>query len=369
MSVDIPSDQPVTPGTPESPVNPQVETPESPPRRIQMEFRGSGSEFFRIWIVNVLLSIVTLGIYSAWAKVRTKRYFYGNTYLDNHNFEYTADPIVILKGRIIAAVLLVGYIFAQNFFPVISGLLALAGMIIFPWFFVRAYAFNAYHSVYRGIRFRFSRSYGEAAKAYILWPFLGVITFGILYPSAILRQEKLLVEGHSYGESQFSLNIRVGQIWAIVGIMIALGVLFAIGTSVLTAIIAGVSGLEGAENRNGIFAIISMIPLFLFYFVMMAYFTVAMMNLRYGNMLIAGNQFNANYKFGAWLWLLVSNTFMIVLTLGLAIPWAMVRVVRYRASCTSLNARDMDHFVAGESNKTSALGDEVGEAFDLGFGI
>lgn len=366
MSVDIPSD---LPAAPESPVNPQVEAPETPPRRIQMEFRGSGAEFFRIWIVNVLLSIVTLGVYSAWAKVRTKRYFYGNTYLDDHNFEYTADPIVILKGRIVAAVLLVGYILAQNFFPIISGLLVLAGMIIFPWLFVRAYAFNAYHSVYRGIRFRFSRSYGEAAKAYILWPFLGVITFGILYPSAMLRQEKLLVEGHSYGENQFSLNIRVGQIWAIIGIMIAIGILFAVVSSIVTGIVVGVSGVGSDGYQSGVVAILSMIPVFLFYFVMMAYFTVAMMNLRYGNMVIAGNQFNANYKFGAWLWLLISNTFLIVLTLGLAIPWAMVRVVRYRASCTSLNARDMDHFIAGENQKTSALGDEVGEAFDLGFGI
>nr|WP_257713229.1 YjgN family protein [Vibrio neptunius] len=38
-----------------------------------------------------------MGIYSAWAKVRTKRYFYGNTYVDNDNFEYHAVPMQILK--------------------------------------------------------------------------------------------------------------------------------------------------------------------------------------------------------------------------------------------------------------------------------
>ncbi|MED5348372.1 MAG: DUF898 family protein, partial [Pseudomonadota bacterium] len=43
----------------------------------RFQFHGEGGEFFRIWIVNLVLSIVTLGIYSAWAKVRTKRYFYG----------------------------------------------------------------------------------------------------------------------------------------------------------------------------------------------------------------------------------------------------------------------------------------------------
>src|SRR5436305_11873488 len=46
------------------------------PRNLPLSFTGSGSEYFRIWIVNALLSIITLGIYSAWAKVRTLQYFY-----------------------------------------------------------------------------------------------------------------------------------------------------------------------------------------------------------------------------------------------------------------------------------------------------
>ena len=45
------------------------------------EFRGNTGEFFKIWTVNMLLTIVTLGVFSAWAKVRTKRYFNGNTFL------------------------------------------------------------------------------------------------------------------------------------------------------------------------------------------------------------------------------------------------------------------------------------------------
>lgn len=50
-------------------------------QRYTPQFRGTAKEYFKIWIVNVLLSIVTFGIYSAWAAVRTRRYFYGNTVL------------------------------------------------------------------------------------------------------------------------------------------------------------------------------------------------------------------------------------------------------------------------------------------------
>ena len=75
--------------TEESP-EPVSEKPDAPPREIPFEFHGDGQQYFKIWIVNLVLSILTLGIYSAWAKVRRKQYFYGNTKLDGVSFQYTA---------------------------------------------------------------------------------------------------------------------------------------------------------------------------------------------------------------------------------------------------------------------------------------
>jgi uncharacterized membrane protein YjgN (DUF898 family) len=69
-----------------------VLSPAAPTARVPFEFHGNGSEYFRIWIVNVLLSILTLGVYSAWAKVRNKQYFYGNTWINDAGFEYLAKP-------------------------------------------------------------------------------------------------------------------------------------------------------------------------------------------------------------------------------------------------------------------------------------
>ena len=89
---------------------PAAAIPEPRTQRVLLpfEFRGNGGEYFRIWIVNLLLTIVTLGIYSAWAKVRRLRYFYGNTLLDGHSFEYHGRPLAILKGRLIVVGLLRG---------------------------------------------------------------------------------------------------------------------------------------------------------------------------------------------------------------------------------------------------------------------
>ena len=65
-----------------------------------LHFGGSGFEYFKIWIVNILLIIITLGVYYPWAKVRNQRYFYANTTLEGRNFEYHATEKPPL-GRII----------------------------------------------------------------------------------------------------------------------------------------------------------------------------------------------------------------------------------------------------------------------------
>ena len=67
--------------------------------RHALRFEGTAGEYFKIWIVNLALSVVTLGIFSAWAKVRSKRYLYGNTFIGAHAFDYHAQPLRIPGDR------------------------------------------------------------------------------------------------------------------------------------------------------------------------------------------------------------------------------------------------------------------------------
>src|SRR5690349_18799843 len=75
----------------------------------QLQFTGSGGSYFGIWIVNLLLSIITLGIYSAWAKVRRLQYFYRHTELAGSGFDFHGSPTRILLGRIIALAMVILY--------------------------------------------------------------------------------------------------------------------------------------------------------------------------------------------------------------------------------------------------------------------
>ncbi|HEX6720272.1 MAG TPA: DUF898 family protein, partial [Burkholderiaceae bacterium] len=106
--------------------------PAPPPAgyRMAMRFTGSGSEYFRIWIVNLLLILVTVGLYYPFAKVRRLRYFYGNTKLGGEEFDFHGNPWKMLRGFLLMAALLGAYGLATNVSPraALVALLLLAGI-------------------------------------------------------------------------------------------------------------------------------------------------------------------------------------------------------------------------------------------------
>src|SRR2546425_1442535 len=157
---------------------------------VPLRFTGRAGEYFRIWIVNICLSIVTLGIYSAWAKVRRKRYFYGNTLLEDAAFEYLADPKAILKGRIVVVAAFAVYSLAGHINPLAGPLLGLVLLGFLPWLIVRALRFNAVNSAHRNVRFGFRAGYGETARLLILPVILVPLTLGLLYPYYAYRKKR-----------------------------------------------------------------------------------------------------------------------------------------------------------------------------------
>jgi hypothetical protein len=126
--------------------------------REPFEFSGTGSEYFKIWLVNIILSVITLGIYSAWAKVRRKQYFYGSTKILGSSFQYLADPVKILKGRLIVVGFFILYSVLSILLPLVSGIMGLVFILILPWLIVRSRVFNARNSAVRNVRFGFKGS-------------------------------------------------------------------------------------------------------------------------------------------------------------------------------------------------------------------
>lgn len=141
------------------------------PRTEPFKFTGQAGEFFGIWFVNHVLTIITLGIYAPWAKVRNLQYFYANTKLANASFQFTADPLSILKSRIIAVLLFILYLVCDALDSILAKavLIALvAGYFIFaPILTVYVMSFKLRYSAWKGIAFKFNKDFKGAYRVYL----------------------------------------------------------------------------------------------------------------------------------------------------------------------------------------------------------
>src|SRR6267378_4428336 len=182
---------------------------------VPLRFTGRAGEYFRIWIVNVCLSIVTLGIYSAWAKVRRKRYFYGNTLLEDSAFEYLADPKAILKGRIVVVAGFAAYSLVGKINPLAGLAMALVFLGVLPWLIVRASRFNAVNSAHRNVRFDFRAGYGEMARLLTLPVVLIPLTLGLLYPYYAYRKRRFFLEHSFFGTTPFAFDASAGAYYLV----------------------------------------------------------------------------------------------------------------------------------------------------------
>ena len=204
-------------------VNNQKQTP--------IVFQGKASEYFGIWIVNLLLSLITFGVYSAWAKVRRKKYFYNSTLIDNIGFDYHANPIAILKGRVIAFVLFALYVYGKGSSPILAAVLVLLFFLALPWLIVRGSLFNARNTSHRGLRFDFVGTVNKAARVYIGLPMLTIFTLGLIWPYIAHEKSQFLMSNHRFGLSQFDMSRVVKQfykVYLIVFIVPIIGILAAI---------------------------------------------------------------------------------------------------------------------------------------------
>ena len=398
--------------------------------RASLEFKGSGSEYFKIWIVNLFLSIVTLGIYSAWAKVRRKRYLYGNTSIEGASFEYHASPITILKGRLIAVALLIVYSVLSELFPLLGFFLLILLLAFIPWIVWRSLRFNARMTSLRNVHFSFKGRLGKSYLYYLVIPFIfpllisTLFSFGysvlvneyskefffyfselINFPDYYRTEILILIVGSvsmyllmipyvqkikmsyymnnsCFGQGKFSSNISASKFYLIdilTFLITAAVFLFPIMIFLLiygfNALFGYGYGSEFLDNVNSIVPVFLMIAVYVFMlsamFLSTAFFTAKLRNYVYSNTQLNDN-ISVNSSLSTWslFWLYLSNFFLMIFTVGLAYPLTVIRKTRYMVETVSVNnVEAFSQFVSQQEQQHSALGEELGEAFDVGSGI
>jgi hypothetical protein len=101
-------------------------------------------------------------------------------------------------------------------------------------------------------------------------------------------------------------------------------------------------------------------------FSMTAYIQSRLYNLVWNNTKLEHIQFSSNQRMRDLILLYLTNGIALLFTLGLATPWAQIRMARYRAEHMALSGEtDWDKFVGEKKDASRALGEEIADMFDV----
>jgi uncharacterized membrane protein YjgN (DUF898 family) len=378
---------------------------------LPFEFHGKAGEFFRIWIVNVVLTVLTLGIYAAWAKVRTRRYFYGNTLLDGKPFDFTGNPISILKGNLIFGGMFVLYTVGGSLFPPLAFLVALLIALLAPWLIQKALRFRAHNTVHRNVRLNFRGTLGEAYGVFFGIALLVPFTLGLIVPYLQFRQKKYFIGNLGWGDANARMQGGAGFFYKTffksIGLIFILAMLASLAVPLVgmaqkkagqvkeapsaqaeaspPVFAPGENNLtlptDAQDNRDSkagiglgmpeIILFAAMFAAYLLFFSMFLYYQV-----RTNNYAINSTQWGqlgrleSKVRVRDLMWLYVSNGIALLLSLGLLIPWVKVRMARYRAARTTFIAcGHLDAVAQSAGANVSAIGDAGADIFDFDIGF
>lgn len=274
----------------------------------RLRFHGNGEELFSIFAVNVLLTLLTLGVYSFWAKVKTRQYLWGQTEFAGDRFGFHGTGRELLLGWVKAAALFGGLVVITSILlptfwddptAEVVGQLLLAGgfVLLLPLAIIGSMRYRLSRTSWRGVRFNFHGGYRELLRILLQSFVLTGLTLGLYVPFYQTNLRRFLVEQSRFGATAPAFD---GAGRDLLG-QYALTLLFTIPT-------LGLVWLWYAAYQRRYY---------------------------WNQTCFAGARFHCTVTGAGLLHLYAVNLAIIVLSLGLATPWATVRTRRY----------DLDHLV------------------------
>jgi uncharacterized membrane protein YjgN (DUF898 family) len=380
------------------------------PQGLAIKFTGTGSEYFRIWIVNLLLTIVTLGFYFPFAKARRLRYFHGNTLVGGHALGFHGDPWKMLRGYVLMLVFGAAYLGAGKISPMAGAVAAVAFALLWPALWYSSLRFRLANTSWRGLRLRFNGSMGGAYAALVPVllpvalmatagaigqpdaasgappaPGLGSMIAGFVVIGAVLLLLPLMpwllarLKRYQHGHYQFTdettqLEARTRSFYGLMLRTFGVSLIpFAMIIGAFALMVpafkhGGVGTAIGASVLGGLLVLAGYLLLLV---LTQSYMTARMQNLVWGTTRSPRLRFSSRLKVRSVIGLMLTNLLLTVVTLGLYRPFAAVATAKLRLEAVSLEAHgDIDQWTASAAQRMNdATGDAAGDLFGIDVGL
>jgi uncharacterized membrane protein YjgN (DUF898 family) len=308
----------------------------------RLAFHGSAGGLFGIQAVNVLLTLLTLGLYYFWGKARVRAYLLGETELDGDRLAYhgtgnelligfAKGVVVFLTPVVLLSVLPRVYGLPAGATSALSMLLSLVGLLLVPVALVGARRYRLSRTSWRGIRFSFRGRVREFVGLFVVGTVLTSLTLGLYYPVFVTRRQAFMISHSYFGSARFDFDGRGRQLVAPFLVMV-----------LLFLPTLGLSWFWFSARRH-------------------RFFTA---HTRFG-----ATRFRSTVTGARLAWLTLSNVVAIVLTLGLAWPWTVVRGVRFSLRYLTLEGPLDVADIHQDAQAASATGEGLAGLLDADFGV
>lgn len=305
-------------------------------------FHGTGGSLFGIHIVNMFLTVITLGIYYFWGKTKVRNYLWSQTDFAGDRFAYhgTGKELLIgfLKAVLVFGVPFVGLIILPEFLELGeagkgAATLVFYSMVLFvvPIAMVGARRYRYSRTSWRGIFFSFRGSVKEFIKIFISGSLLSVITFGLYYPFFETKKHGFMVSHSYFGNQKFEFDGSGRDLF---------------GSYLLTLLL--------------------IFPTLGFYWF---WFQAKMHRYFWANTTIGHARFCSTVTGGALLMLTMGNFLLMAFTLGLGLPWVAVRNARFACRYLTLEGPLDLTAIEQEAQVATATGEGLSSFLDMDSGF
>jgi uncharacterized membrane protein YjgN (DUF898 family) len=366
------------------------------PQTLRVEFTGSGSEYFRIWLVNLLLTVATLSLYYPFAKVRRLAYFHGNARVGEQPLGFHGNPWKMMPGHLLIVLFGIHYAITSRFSPTSAALAIACFAMLWPALWRASLQFRLGNTSWRGLRFGFDGSLGGAYLSMLpaVVPWVAIFSIGQFVPPSepgsdqVTAPEPRLViailgavllflvamplalawimcyqHGHCvYAGQRSRLEAGTGAFYRYVLKLLGVSLLVSlVGGLLLVLAIAGAGGKVGASAIGAALAFYALV-----FAVLMPFGQSRLQNLVWGHTRMQALRCQSRLALWPLALLTLKNLALTGLTLGLYWPFAAVATCRMRlqAICFELDGDIADWNAGSSAGAQDATGDFFG--IDLG---
>lgn len=332
-------DEPNLPSRLDSPPSDLAPAAGPPPSVFRFGYHGEGTAFFLVLLKNILLTLVTAGIYAAWAKTNRRRYIWSHIELDGQRLGYTGTGkeifIAYLKVGVFYLLFFVLPMAAGKATPgfqvVVQVLLGVTVLVLMPFAIYWSRAYLLSRTVWRAVRFGLVRGAREYAFAAIRGGLLTLVTLGFYGPFMINSLKKIMIDNTRYGTERFHYD--------------------GVGREVFWISLKGF--------------LLTIVTLGIYSFWMQA----ELQRYYFAHTTFAGARGRLELTGGDLLTLFLLNVVATTMTFGVAFPWAATYSLRRVLGAISFEGR-IDFAAIGQNAALAgAGGDALAGALDVGLGI